>query len=395
MYQTQSILPIRTLLMAILVFFCFHSISMAQSATDSLRTALETFAQEMDLPGFAVSIVTGEKVLFQEGFGYADRKKQTPYTPGTIQNIGSVSKTVVGVALVKAMEKGLFTMDTPINDILPFDVINPYHSETPILVRHLANHSSSILDTKFYGQTYVAYEEPEIEEGMAMDYFGFINSHEQIELGDFLKKILNKEGKWYKKKNFLKKAPGAEREYTNLNAALAAYLIEVASGLSFKTFTQEQIFSPLNMSSTGWSRSDLNSDAFASLYFPRGDQVPFYALNTYPDGGLLSTVEDMSLYLREVIKAYQDKSSYLSETSRKLLLPGDEDEDRAFWGMGSVSRLIGHDGSDPGVHAAIRFHADSQIGRVFFTNVNAEDNEELWEQYREIQNMLSRFESRL
>ncbi|MEM7368307.1 MAG: serine hydrolase [Bacteroidota bacterium] len=384
-------------LLAIVPFFlCITQTQLsAQGTEDSLTAALKAFAQQTDLPGFAVAIVSGEKVLYQKGFGYADRKKETAYTIRTIQNIGSVSKTVVGVALVKAIEAGALTMETPINDILPFTIVNPYHPETPILVRHLASHTSSILDSKYYGQTYISDGKPENEDGMAMDYYEFIHSHERMELGDFLKKILNKEGKWHKKKNFLKQAPGTVQEYTNLNAALAAYLIELATGIPFESFTKEQIFSPLGMTSSAWSRTDLNAEAFASLYFPRGDQVPYYSLNTYPDGGLLSTVADMSAYLSEVIKAFQSKSRYLPQTSSNLLLPGDEDDNRAFWGMGSVSRLIGHDGSDPGMHVAIRFHADTQIGRVVFTNVNAEDNDELWEQFRELQKILTQFETRL
>jgi CubicO group peptidase (beta-lactamase class C family) len=126
-----------------------------QSYSDSLTVALTKHYNSSDLPGFSVAIVSENEVLYEKSFGYANKEDQIAFEPTTIQNLGSVSKTVVGLALIKAIEDGKLTMDTKINDILPFQVINPYFNESPILVRHLANHTSTILDTKHYGKTYI------------------------------------------------------------------------------------------------------------------------------------------------------------------------------------------------------------------------------------------------
>ena len=77
------------------------------------------------------------------------------------------------------------------------------------------------------------------------------------------------------------------------------------------------------------------------------------------------------------------------------MLPGDDDKDRAFWGMGEISRNIGHGGSDPGVQTDLQFNADYKVGRIILTNVNAEDNEILWEQYRGIHQILAKYEQKL
>lgn len=71
-----------------------------------------------------------------------------------------------------------------------------------------------------------------------------------------------------------------------------------------------------------------------------------------------------------------------------MLFPGDEDDYRAFWGMNEKVRNIGHTGSDPGVETEIRFNADTQIGYVIFTNVNAADNDDIWAQYKAIQALI-------
>ena len=77
-----------------------------QNYSDSLSAELLSLYQSADLPGFAVAIVDSEGLRYQQGFGLADRNSQKPYTSKTIQHIGSVSKTVVGLALVKAIETG-------------------------------------------------------------------------------------------------------------------------------------------------------------------------------------------------------------------------------------------------------------------------------------------------
>lgn len=371
--------------------FLVYSQDLQKSLTDELKNHYE----QSDLPGFAVAILSKDKVLYQQGFGYADLKQKTPFTPNTLMNLGSVSKTVVGVALVKVIEDGKLSMDTPINDILPFKIVNPYHEDKAILIRHLANHTSSLLDSKYYGQTYILGERPINKGEVHPGYLDFISEHEVLTLEAFIKKIFTREGKWYKKKNFLKSPPGLGKAYSNINAALAAYLVELATGVSFKEYTRAKITQPLGMSHSGWSPKDITSEEYATGYFPSGLAVPSYSLITYPDGGFISNVADMSLYLKEMIKAYDGKSAYLNDIFRKMLLPGDEDKNRVFWGMGEKSRNIGHAGSDPGVQTDIQFNADSKIGRVIFSNVNAEDNEELWQQYRKIHEILRKYEEKL
>jgi hypothetical protein len=146
---------------------------------------------------------------------------------------------------------------------------------------------------------------------------------------------------------------------------------------------------------TSWHIDKENQGAMAALYFPAGKQVPAYRLITYPDGGLLSTAEDLSIFLREMIKAYSGNSTYLEPEYAQIMLPGDQDTNRVFWGMGEKSRNIGHGGSDPGVQTDLQFNADSKIGRIILTNVNAEDNETLWTQYREIHDILAQYEKKL
>jgi len=368
----------------------------AQNYSDTLTMELARLYDDSDLPGFSVSIVSESEVLYENSFGFANKEKQTEFENSTILNLGSVTKTIVGLALVKAIADDKLTMDTPINDILPFRVDNPFYKDEPILIKHLANHTSSILDTKHYGKTYILDQQYVENENTHQGFLEFIKGHASLELKDFLFKILNEEGEWYKKKNFLKQSgPGSIKEYSNLNAALTAYIIELATEMPFDEYTQAKIFEPLGMNYTSWKIEKEKEALVATGYFPAGNQVPSYRLITYPDGGLFSNTTDLSKYLIEMIKAYSGNSTFLPLEYAEVMLPGDEDSSRAFWGMGVESRNIGHGGSDPGAQTDLHFNADRKLGRIILTNVNAEDNEVQWKQYQRIHEIIAQYENML
>jgi CubicO group peptidase (beta-lactamase class C family) len=68
---------------------------------DSLTAEINQFNNKGVFNGFAVSIVNDKGTLYQQGFGFADIKNKKKYTDSTIQNIASISKTFVGLALLK------------------------------------------------------------------------------------------------------------------------------------------------------------------------------------------------------------------------------------------------------------------------------------------------------
>ena len=122
----------------------------SDSISNKLTEELEEIYDQGFINGFSVVIVNQEKELYNKGFGFSDRKENKPYTQNTIQNIASISKTFIGIALLKARELGKLQLDDPINNYLPFEVLNPYFPEEKITIRQLATHTSTILDPARY-----------------------------------------------------------------------------------------------------------------------------------------------------------------------------------------------------------------------------------------------------
>lgn len=69
---------------------------------------------------FAVAVVDSDGILYEQGFGFADVNAKKNYKTETLQNIGSVSKTLVGIVLMKAQELGKLKLDDPIDQYLDF-----------------------------------------------------------------------------------------------------------------------------------------------------------------------------------------------------------------------------------------------------------------------------------
>jgi hypothetical protein len=80
----------------------------------ALTNEINTIYNLKKFNGLAVLIVNENGTLYEKGFGFADVENQKKYTTETIQNISSVSKTLVGIALLKAQELGKLKLDDTI-----------------------------------------------------------------------------------------------------------------------------------------------------------------------------------------------------------------------------------------------------------------------------------------
>lgn len=348
-----------------------------------LTEELEKIFLEKHINGFAVAIVNQDCILYNKGFGYADIKTNKKYTNTTVQNIASISKTFIGIALLKAQELGQLHLNDAINNYLSFDISNPYFPNDPITIRQLATHTSSIKDPSRYEKNGYILKDKEYKKAKAPH--NFRPPHDTMPLEEFLKNMLNKDGKWYKKNNFLKKKPGTLFEYSNVAAGLAALILEKATNQTFNKFTYTHIFKPLEMTDTGWSFADIDFVKHTKLYADNKTELAFYHLVNYPDGGLITSSTDLGKYLSELIAGYNNngkilnKQSYIelfkpqlsdtNYTERNKNIYNDEYNMGIFMGM-SAHGQIGHTGGDPGVATYMFFNSETMIGKILIVNTN-------------------------
>lgn len=371
-----------------------NTLSDNQLAINDLTTNLDSIQKNGQINGFAVAMVNQNGVLYEKGFGVADRETKEPYTENTLQHIASVSKTLIGIALLKAKELGKLNLDDSIQDYLPFDVINPNYPDVPITIRHLATHTSGINDTdeQYMDRAWVIKENQDLT-NICTDYPAQkLNASElNIPMEAYLKGYLQTKGAYYQEDNYLDFKPGERFNYSNIGATLCAFIIEKATGQPFDSFTKEHILKPLGMNSTGWSLEDVDSKLHSKLYRNDNTVLPMYSVITYPDGMLISSSSDIAKYLVELIKGYSGEGTLLSNESYKEFFREQLDEDKfesrnadnpyngdynpAIFIGHSALGYVGHSGGDAGVGTWMYFNKENKTGRYIVINTDMGNDE--------------------
>lgn len=330
-------------------------------------------AQRMDeagIVGLGASIIVDKKVVWTKGYGFADKARAAPFTPDTVMNIGSISKTFTGVALMRAVQEGKLSLDEDVNSYLPFKVSNPNYPSEKITLRHLATHTSGITDRwSVYKDTY---------------HYG---GDAPEPLGKFLKSYFVPGGIYYSKENFLNVKPGTHREYSNIAAGLAGYIVEVAVGKKLNAYTRQHIFTPLRMNNTGWFLSEIAPAKHSKLYVAQNGltiPIPLYGITTYPDGGVRTSVSDLSKFFIALLNdgVYEgtrilDKRSVeemlrfqYTDSNRPVNVNLQEVNSGLFWRTKFNVTRIGHGGSDPGLQTEMLSNLTKDVGVILFMNTS-------------------------
>lgn len=384
------------IILAITSFSCKQKSERVSTSEKDNVTRNETLTKNLKLAydkgaimGFSVAVVNEKGLIYDQGFGFTDIEQTKAYTSNTIQNIASISKTLIGVSLLKAQELGKLNMNDPINTYLPFKISNPNHPEIPILIKHLAYHTSTITDLdEVYAKSYVLLKSNHNENEGVYDYFN--KPEKDIPLLAFLQNSLTEDGKWFLKETFSNAKPGEKYEYSNIGAALCAMVIESATGQDYRFFTKEHILKPLKMRSSGWSSKDIEVDKRSRLFANKQKLIAEYSLITYPDGGFITSSNDLGLFLSELIKGYAGAGTLLNKESYKILYEkkrfstGEKSEVYGVFmefrdGFLNVKKdLVGHNGSDSGVFTAKYFNPKTKKGTVVLVNTDTDFTDQVW-----------------
>jgi CubicO group peptidase (beta-lactamase class C family) len=366
---------------SLLICFYFYEVK-CQNTNQTIENTLAQLdsiiiqkMNESSIVGIGAAIIVNKKLVWTKGYGYADKENKKPFTSHTIMNIASISKTFTGVCLMRALEDHPVSLDEDINKYLPFKVINPNFPTEKITLRHLATHTSSLADRyPFYGSTY---------------HYG---GDSPQDLGEFLKNYFTPEGKYYSKDNFLDKKPGTYRDYSNIAAGLAGYIVEIISGKKLNEYGKKHIFKPLKMKNTGWLLSEIDLANHSKLYHKEGDTlkpIQLYGLPTYPDGGVRTSVSELATFFIALLNEGEYKGVRIlkkesAQTMQKFQFDATNKPENVnlaklnsgiFWATKQSASKIGHAGSDPGVKTEMLANLTKDVGVILFTNTGLKEDE--------------------
>ena len=216
------------------------------------------------IPGVQVAVAVNGKLVWSEGFGYADAERQKPVTRETQFRIGSVSKPLTATAVALLYEQGKLDLDAPVQRYVPSFPDKGY----PITTRLLAGHLAGIRHYK--------------------DREFFLNRRFATVL----------DGLTIFQDDSLLFPPGTRFSYSSYGWNLVSAVVEAASGDDFLHHMAAHVFRPLGLSHTAPDRSDSLIPGRTQFY--DRDSAGSYRVapavdNSYKwaGGGFVSTAEDL------------------------------------------------------------------------------------------------------
>ena len=98
-------------------------------------------------------------------------------------------------------------------------------------------------------------------------------------------------------------------------------------------------------------------------------EVELYGLSTYPDGGLRTSINDLSKYLLHISKYSKNTNTEIlkKNTFTEMFKIDHVNHYTKFWEV-QDHNIIGHGGADPGVKTGMYYNLKKRFGIIFFIN---------------------------
>jgi CubicO group peptidase (beta-lactamase class C family) len=218
--------------------------------------------KEKDIVGLSIALVDDQKIVWQEGFGYADRKYKINATPETLYRAGSVSKLFNGLAVMKLVEAGKMDLDQPLVTYLPeFSIKSRYGNTDGITPRTILTHHS----------------------GLPGDWIDGHWGNPPKQFTGLVKLI---------KKEYVAYPPNTVMSYSNLAVTLLGHAVQHVSGQEYSQFLDHFLLKPMRMTHSRFETGLSGSNAAKA--YKDDKEITENPIRTIPSGGLSTTAADLA-----------------------------------------------------------------------------------------------------
>jgi CubicO group peptidase (beta-lactamase class C family) len=301
---------------------------------------------EVGVPGVALGVLRADEVR-AAGFGVTSVEHPLDVTPGTLFQIGSITKTFTGTVALRLVEAGRLDLDAPVRRYVPDLRLASEEAAAGVTMRHLLTHTG----------------------GWAGDYFDDTGPDDgalarMVERLDRLEQLTPLGTVW---------------SYNNAGFYLAGRVIEVVAGKPYEEAVRELVLEPLELTSSFFDPADVLTHRFAVGHVTREAKASVarpwaMARTANPAGGLASSVEDVLRYARFHLSG---EPQLLSRASLELMrTPQTEIGGVAYDAIGltwmlrerSGRMIVGHGGATMGQEAHLTLVPDAGFAVAVLTN---------------------------
>ncbi|SJM34427.1 serine hydrolase [Mesorhizobium delmotii] len=244
------------------------------AALSKLEALAEGVVADGGVPGLAIGVVHGDKVVFVKGFGHREAGKPEAVDADTVFQIASLSKPVSATIVAALVSEGIVSWDAKIVDLDPaFRLSEPYPT-SELTVRDLFSHRSGLPGTAGDDLEDIGYDRAEI-----LRRLRFVSPSSSFRAG---------------------------YSYSNFGLTEGAVAAAKPTGKPWEEIAEEKLYRPLGMASTSSRHSDFIKHANRAALHVKIDGVWAAKVKRDPDaqapaGGVSSTVRDLSQWVRLVL----------------------------------------------------------------------------------------------
>ena len=240
---------------------------------EAVRRHLEAVVRHQmrkhDVTGLSIALVDDQRVLWAQGFGWADRENKVAATPQTIYRVGSISKLFTATAAMQLAERGRLDIDQPLKKVLPeFSIGSRYAGTEAITPRQLMSHHA----------------------GLPRDVLKGMWSTQPVPFTQTVHDLRESDAAY---------PPDTVFAYSNTGVALLGHAIQNVSGQEFHVHMERSLLRPLGMADSAFLPGVSPSPLMAKAYL-RGKLTDEPPLGNTPAGGLNSSVLDLGRFLSMV-----------------------------------------------------------------------------------------------
>jgi len=247
---------------------------------------------EHNVKGLSIALVDDQKIIWSQGFGFADEKNQIKATDKTVYRAGSVSKLFTAMAVMQLAEQNKLDINQPLVKYLPaFKMKSRFGSTDDISLKTILTHHSGLPSDLLNG---IAGTNPPsfttVVNGISDHYVAYPAN-----------KLFS---------------------YSNLGFTLAGHTVEKVSKRPYLKYMQESLLTPLNMVSSNFTGKPPTTKAYVD-----NDPIGEPALRDIPAGGLNTNVIDLSNLLKMVNAKgqFQDRQILQKQTLYTMLIQQNTD----------------------------------------------------------------------
>lgn len=265
-----------------------------EAAVAALPDSIEQLMDETGMPGLAVAVVYGGKLVYSEGFGVRNIDSEEPVDPDTVFQLASVSKSVGATVVAHEVTEGVVDWDTPVALHLPeFALADPWVTEH-VTIGDLYAHRSGLF----------------MHAGDELEDLGY-------DRGEVLQRLRHTPLSPFR----------STYAYGNYDITAAAESVARAAGTDWADLSEEVLYEPLGMSSTS-SRFDdfMAEENRADGHILDDGEWVVTPSQRQPDaqspaGGVSSSVTDMAAWMSMVLSASGPDAEANDVVSPEALVP--------------------------------------------------------------------------